>query len=134
MGTLIEYLTVWAVGAACYGSIELMFRGFTHWSMFVTGGICLMLLYIVETRGKEPLWQKWIMGAVIITTVEFVVGIIVNIILGWHVWDYSGMTPNLFGQICLPFTLVWFLLSILAMKICQKLHLWFLRFSPRKAT
>ena len=28
--------------AACYYSFEILFRGFSHWSMFVLGGISLL--------------------------------------------------------------------------------------------
>lgn len=30
---------------------------------------------------------------------------------GWNVWDYNNMPLNLLGQICLPFTVLWFFLS-----------------------
>lgn len=32
----------------------------------------------------------------------------------WNVWDYSNMPFNLLGQICLPFTVIWFFLSAVA--------------------
>ena len=34
-------------------------------------------------------------GAIIITLLELIVGTIVNIILGWNVWDYSNLPGNL---------------------------------------
>ncbi len=51
-------------------------------------------------------------GAVIITAYEFFVGIIVNLRLGWNVWDYSSVPGNILGQICPTFTLLWFLLCL----------------------
>ena len=37
---------------------------------------------------------------------------IVNIILQWNVWDYSNVPFNVMGQICLPFSIIWFFLSL----------------------
>lgn len=53
-------------------------------------------------------------GAIIITLLELIVGTIVNIILGWNVWDYSNLPGNLWGQICPQFTVLWFFLSAVA--------------------
>lgn len=50
-------------------------------------------------------------GAIIITALEFIVGVIVNLILKWNIWDYSMLPFNILGQISLPFSLIWFLLS-----------------------
>ena len=44
-----------------------------------------------------------ILGAIIITIFEFIVGVIVNIILKWNVWNYATVPFNIMGQICLPF-------------------------------
>ena len=50
---------------------------------------------------------------------EFSVGVIDNLVMGWSVWDYSAMPFNLYGQICLPFTGLWFLVCIPAAGICR---------------
>ena len=47
----------------------------------------------------------------VITTFEFITGCIVNLWLKWNIWDYSGVFGNVLGQICLPFSLIWVLLS-----------------------
>ncbi|MBO5976151.1 MAG: hypothetical protein J6P94_03100, partial [Oscillospiraceae bacterium] len=67
----------------------------------------------------ERKWKKWVMDTAVILAIEFVAGIIINIILGWRVWDYSAHPYNLYGQICLPFALCWFGLSIPANALCE---------------
>ena len=42
-----------------------------------------------------------------------VFGLIFNCALGMGVWDYSRVPLNLWGQICLPFTLIWLGFSFL---------------------
>ncbi|HHU23136.1 MAG TPA: hypothetical protein GXZ52_06975 [Clostridiales bacterium] len=117
-----EMVTVYALGAMSYGAIELIWRGFTHWTMPLTGGLCFLFLYLIATRFHVPLWKKWVLSAAVITTVEFLVGLIVNIKLGWRVWDYSDRAFNLMGQICLLFTFYWFLLAIPGVGVCGQLR------------
>ena len=102
-------MLVFLTGCFVYSLLEIASRGFTHWTMTLTGGLILTILYEMHVRlTGTPLWQKCLIGSVIITSVEFTVGVIVNIILRWNVWDYSDMPFNVLGQICLPFTVLWF--------------------------
>ena len=112
MQSIIKFVVVFIAGGLIYGAMEIIFRGHTHWSMMVAGGICAIFLYLIAVKSREPLWMKWIMGGAVITTVEFMAGIIVNIVLGWNVWSYAHNRANLFGQICLLFTLLWVLISV----------------------
>lgn len=113
MPKAIENLILFLFGGAVYSLIEVVFRGYTHWSMTVTGGICLVLMYRRFTaRPDDPLMMKCLFGAVTITALEFAAGCIVNLWLDWQVWDYSGMMFNLYGQICPLFSALWFLLTV----------------------
>ncbi|MGN0613380.1 MAG: hypothetical protein ACI4JB_05710 [Porcipelethomonas sp.] len=116
-------LTVFLTGAVAYSLTEIAFRGFTHWTMMLTGGIIFVILYAIHSNLRDmPFWQKCVLGSVIITAFEFTVGVIVNIILHWNVWDYSGVPLNFLGQICLPFTVLWFFLCIPAYFLCFMLR------------
>jgi len=123
---LLKRLTVFAIGGLVYGAIELLFRGFTHWSMLLAGGTCFCLMYKISGMPIRK-WQKWVLGAAAITTVEFVVGAVVNIWLKWNVWSYSLHPFNLLGQVCLLFTCMWFLMCIPAMELCGVLRRFFNR-------
>lgn len=119
MKTIGTRAFVFLTGCFIYSLMEISARGFTHWTMTLTGGIILTILYEMFTGLRSfPFWQKCILGSLIITSVEFTVGVIVNIILGWNVWNYSDMPFNILGQICLPFTVLWFFLCIPAGFVC----------------
>jgi len=94
------------MGGAAYGMIEVLWRGYTHFSMVITGGVCCYLLCrIAQMEGN---WLRLaLMGGLTVTIAEFLVGCVVNLWLGWDVWDYSGEFANLWGQICLGFSIVW---------------------------
>ena len=67
----------------------------------------------------KTLLLQCLCGALLITALEFTVGVADNLVMGWNVWDYSSMPLNLYGQICLPFSGLWFLLCIPAFGICS---------------
>ncbi|MEG1011256.1 MAG: hypothetical protein RSD62_05345 [Ruthenibacterium sp.] len=107
-----EKVTVFAVGAAGYSGLEILARGYTHWSMALTGGLCLMALWrIAANLTERPLWVQALLGGACITAAEFAVGLVVNVWLGWQVWDYSKEFGNILGQICPLYTLLWVFLS-----------------------
>lgn len=114
-----KYMLIYTVGGAGYGALELAFRGRTHWSMLLAGGACLSLLYAISVKSRRPLWQKCVMGGAVITGIELITGLIVNVGLGWEVWNYSDIPMNLMGQICPRFTLLWCLLCVPVMPLCR---------------
>jgi hypothetical protein len=113
------------IGFIGYPLIELFWRGRTHWTMALAGGLAMVLLSWIS-RSSLPLPLMWGAGALAITAVEFAIGYVVNLRLHWAVWDYSALPLNVAGQICLPFTLIWFALSIPGIALCQYLD----RLSP----
>lgn len=125
-GAFVEDLTVFLSGGLIYSMIEILFRGFTHWSMTLTGGACLLIMYRHFTaHPDEGMLAKCIYGCTVITSLELLVGCVVNLILGWNVWDYSSQPLNLFGQICVMFSAFWFLISVPAAAICEAFRLRF---------
>ncbi len=97
------------LGFLGYPLLELLWRGRTHWSMALAGGVALRLLFPI--CGKKEVRGVCLKAAAVITGVELVFGCIFNLILRCKVWDYSQKPMNLWGQICLPYCFLWFLLG-----------------------
>ena len=115
-------LLVFVLGGTADAMMEILFRGHTHWSMALTGGACVVTLYILlDWLNGQPLVMAALAGAVIVTVYEFAVGCIVNLRFGWAVWDYSDMEGNLLGQICPVFTAAWFALCFLFLGVVRLL-------------
>lgn len=107
------YVALFIAGGAIYVMLELLWRGRSHVSMAIAGGVSLVLLYGVFTRFPAmPLLPRCVLGACIITAVEFITGAIVNVRMRLAVWDYSMLPYNLYGQICLRYSLLWMLLCV----------------------
>ena len=127
MKQLFKHLCLFSIGAFLYLFIEILYRGHTHWTMGVLGGVCFVLIGLINEflSWKTPLWLQGVIGSAIITVLEFISGCILYIWLGLGIWDYSRMPFNFMGQICLMFTIAWFFLAIMAIVLDDWLRYWF---------
>ena len=101
---LLEYGFLWLFGGSIYYTIELLFRGYSHWSMFALGGICMdFFAYQGRVAWSEPMWKQVLRCTIFVTACEFITGMIVNKWLQLHVWDYSNQPFHIYGQVCLNF-------------------------------
>jgi hypothetical protein len=98
---------LFCVGGLGYTGLELLWRGWTHSTMFLAGGTCFLLL---GTLKRQPPWVKAVAGAGMITAVELGTGLLVN--RQYQIWDYRSAPLNFLGQICLPYTLLWMPLAL----------------------
>lgn len=111
---MLKHTILFGIGGIIYIIIELLWRGSSHWSMFILGGACFLVVGLIneQSRGRIPLLLQMLISAVIITILEFVTGYIVNIRMGLNVWSYYDMPYNIMGQVCLLYTVLWFFLSL----------------------
>lgn len=110
-------ILLFLIGGRAYTGLEMLLRGRTHWTMFILGGICFVIIGLLNEhkfRWKDSLILQSLVGATVITILEFFTGCIVNLWLKWNVWDYSNLPFNLLGQICLYFFLLWVPMSAIA--------------------
>lgn len=123
---IFKYFNLFLIGGGVYYMIELFYRGYSHWTMFILGGICFIIIGAINEifSWDTPFWKQCLIGGSVITTLEFITGCIVNLWLKWNVWDYSNTPLNILGQICLPFFLIWVLLSGVAIVLDDWLRYW----------
>lgn len=103
------------LGAFLYGLVEIVWRGYSHWTMMVAGGLCFIVFAKIDERfSSVPLLYKCIMGSAFITSIELVFGVIFNLFFKMDVWDYSNVPINFMGQVCLLYSVLWGYLCSLA--------------------
>lgn len=114
------------IGGIIYAALEMICRGYTHWSMVILGGVCFVAVGAINEiiPWEMPLAVQMLCGCVIITALEFACGCIVNVWLGWGVWDYSAEWGNLLGQICPKFSVIWYFVSLVAILLDDYLRYW----------
>ena len=112
---------IFLLGGVLYGIIEVCFRGYTHPTMLIAGGICAVFMcFLINT--KLHFLYKVIVTAIFITFIEFIFGCVFNLILNMNVWDYSDQPFNILGQVCPQFFGLWALLSVLALYLVKQLY------------
>jgi len=115
-----KQMILFGIGGLAYVGLELLWRGRSHISMFFAGGICFLLLgRLNRIQPRLPFWAQGILGSVTITSVELLAGLLAN--RDYSVWDYRDMPLNFYGQICLPFSLLWIPLSLGAIFLYDQL-------------
>ena len=117
-----EFLLVYFIGSVGYRFIEILWRGRTHWTMGIIGGICLLFIYYFEKKSSLDLYKKALISTLFITFSELISGIIINRIFQLDVWDYSNIRFNILGQISLLYSFLWYALCIPAHVMCKILR------------
>ena len=119
-------LVLFSAGGALYALIEVLWRGHTHWTMSVLGGALFVVLGLANEvlPWEVPLALQAVLGGLVVTLVELVAGLVLNVWLGLEVWDYSHLPFHLWGQICLEYTLLWMALSAVAVVLDDWLRYW----------
>ena len=115
----IKYLILFLLGGYIYYGIEILWRGYSHYSMIICGGICFIYagLQNEQVEWDYPFWKQVLRVEVFILSAEFITGCIVNLWLGLNVWDYSGLPGNILGQTCPQFALLFLPLSAIAIVV-----------------
>ena len=113
---LAKYAYLFWFGGSFYVTLEAIYRQRSHWTMLVLAGLVFIAVGLLNEKWswETSLILQVLVGTVIATTGEFATGCIVNLWLGWNVWDYSSLKWSVFGQICPQFILLWIPIILLA--------------------
>lgn len=118
---ILQKSILFLLGGSGYVGLELLWRGRSHWSMFLAGGICFLLLgKLNRCMHRFPVYWRCLAGAATITCVELAAGLLAN--RDFHVWDYRSMPLNFQGQICIIYSLLWIPVSLGAMLLYRYLE------------
>lgn len=120
VGRWVLSMLLWVWGGTVYFLLEVGFKTLTShperisWTMLV---LAILLTVPVERCGAElpwecPLWIQALTCASLVTVVELVAGLVLNVFLGLNIWDYSNLPFNLWGQICPQYVAVWWFLCL----------------------
>ena len=108
------------LGGGTYMTLEFLWRGRSHSSMFLLGGLCFSLMGRLRKLHLPPA-LRMLLGSGMVTALELLTGLAVN--RRYTVWDYRNMPFHYRGQICLNYSLLWMPLTLLGMQ----LHAFFTR-------
>lgn len=112
---LLKYSILFSYGGMLYMILELLVRGRTHYLMSFCGGLCFVLIGMINefiSWDMSLVRQGIIGGFLIITPVELLFGILFN--NNYDIWDYRNLKLNFLGQISFKFCILWCGVAILA--------------------
>lgn len=129
---LLRKFILFLTGFCVYITIEVCYRGISYPIMGVCGGIILL---IIDNINDSISWNMDIIlqgciGALTATIFEFVIGSICLYCKLPMMWDYSDMPFNLNGIICLPYSLLWIVISILGIFIADAINYYVFDIQP----
>lgn len=112
------------VGFCLYITIEVLFRGYSFALMGLCGAIAFLLIDKLNSyiSWDMDLILQGCIGSVIITTMELFVGLLDKYYLHINMWSYSNLPYNYQGVICLEFSLIWILISIVAVLLADAIN------------
>ncbi len=133
MLTFVKISFLFCLGCSCGWVIELFYRRFFSqnnperkwlnpgfligpWLPLYGVGLCALYLISAIEEAILPnaaLWRLAILPAmaVVMTTIEYVAGLIATRLFHVHLWDYSREWGNIQGLICPKFSLYWAILG-----------------------
>jgi len=118
-------IILFLVGFCMYITIETCFRCYSFWQMGICGGIAVVILdKINDTLSWDvDIMIQGTLGMLLITLMEFIIGLLWSVFPRIpHMWDYSNMPLNYHGIICVPFMVIWFMLSLVAIFVADSIN------------
>lgn len=116
---IIPYGSIFIISGLIYTMLELMWRGRTHWTMFLCAGLCGLVMANVNNHLLEfdtDFLKQVVVSALCCTGFEFLFGIMFN--GDFSIWDYRGLwgTIHILGdQVNILFFGVWIIISVFSL-------------------
>ena len=82
-------------------------------------GLAMVAVLCLPTDMTDTFGKLWLYGALTVTAVEFAVHFFYDKVLGVSFWDYSATKMDVDGRICMPFSVAWGFLVVLAVRWVQ---------------
>lgn len=117
----IPYGIIFCVSGILYVLIEFLWRGYSHWTMFLCAGLCGLVMANINNTLMKPdtdFRLQVTAAALSCTAAEFLFGIAFN--NDFSIWDYRntwGTIHWLGDQVNIIFILMWALIAVIALPL-----------------
>lgn len=132
MKQFVKTVILFICGFCMYISIEVCFRsilncggnGYSNPICGIIGAICFLLFDKINDciSWHMDLILQGVIGSFVVTTLELIVGLLDKWLLHYGMWDYSAMPLNFMGVICIPFSIVWIGMAIVAILVADAIN------------
>lgn len=95
-------------------------RGFLKGPLIPIYGVGAILILVVAVPLQGMIWLEFVMGMLLATILEYLVGAVMESIFKVKYWDYSSKKIQMNGYICLSSSLAWGVLTVLLIEVMQR--------------
>ena len=125
---MLKYLFIFALFSIIGWILEVTYKSITNKNiinpglligcsvpLYGFGGVFLNILcnLLIDINSNYKIILLFIISIILLTLLEYIIGKIILKIFNIKFWDYSNLKLNYQGIICLSFSLIWGILSIL---------------------
>ena len=130
--SFMKYLLLFTFSGYIYVCLELIFRGYSDITMMFASSICAIPMIILNNKFTYEIdfLLQLFLCAIFATLVEFIFGMLFN--RDYSIWDYRNMPLNLYGQICLPFSLLWMIIAACVIPLMDWIDCYIFGYKPNK--
>ena len=131
---IIPYGSIFIISGLIYTMLELIWRGRTHWTMFLCAGLCGLVMANVNNNLLEfdtDFLKQVVVSALCCTGFEFLFGIIFN--GNFSIWDYRGLWGTIHildDQVNILFFGIWIIISVFSLPFLDWLQ-WKLKLAEK---
>lgn len=128
--SFMKYLLLFTFSGYIYVCLELIFRGYSDITMMFASSICAIPMIILNNKFTYEIdfLLQLFLCAIFATLVEFIFGMLFN--RDYSIWDYRNMPLNLYGQICLPFSLLWMIIAACVIPLMDWIDCYIFGYKP----
>lgn len=130
--SFMKYLLLFTFSGYIYVCLELIFRGYSDITMMFASSICAIPMIILNNKFTYEIdfLLQLFLCSIFATLVEFIFGMLFN--RDYSIWDYRNMPLNLYGQICLPFSLLWMIIAACVIPLMDWIDCYIFGYKPNK--
>ena len=124
--TLYKYCILTSTGFIGYMIIELLFRGYTYYTMGLAGSLAFILIGLINELIPWELYIEiqMVIASLIVTLIELIFGSILLNVFNMRMWDYSDQFLNYKGYICALFSFLWLFVGLFAIVLDDYIRYW----------
>ena len=105
--------------AAATRSKHRLRRCFVFLPLCPVYGFAMLAILLLGAEDLPGAWEQLLLGTLVSTSVEYAVHWTYEKLFAVRFWDYSATKCDVNGRICLPFSLCWGALTLLAVRYVQ---------------
>lgn len=106
---------------AAYSRHQFVNRGFLNGPFCPIYGFGALILIVLLSPIKSNLFLLFILSVLLTSLLEYITGYILEKAFNTTWWDYSDDAFNIHGRICLSFSILWGIVSVIVVKLIHPL-------------